>query len=226
MLAFFVLLQPRMKNISSIFFIFTFFFSNFLPLAQATEDLQLSSQAPPPKLPPLPILEEAALNRAGLHPQLVRRWQKHARLSAALPQLQVGFEQKALQQNTAVIQDSISVTSSGITVGPESNRIDQDLGRNRGLEVKAVWSLDALLFNRDELDISREARDLWLVRQRLLEDLHQHYYELQTLLLRMHADPALAQDPFERLKIAQAISHLESLTGERLFGFKSFNVHH
>ncbi|MFO1464449.1 MAG: hypothetical protein U1F66_11810 [bacterium] len=192
---------PGMK--SSLFLLVTLF---ALTSAQAAEPPLLY------QIPPLEKLEQAALGQSGLDPGKISRWDRNARRAVALPRLQVGYEQKAQNNNTAVIQDSISVTSSGVTIGPEANRVDQDFGNNRGFEVKAVWALDELLFNRDELEISREARDLLLVRYRLQEDLQQAYYELKTQLLRFELEPESAKDPFEILKAQQLMDRLNSLS--------------
>lgn len=171
----------------------------------------------PDSLPPLERLEQSALARAGLDPAKIGRWERNARRAVALPRLQVGYEQQSQNNNTAVIQDSISVTAAGITIGPESNRVDQDFGNDRGFEVKAVWALDELLFNRDELEISRESRDLYLLRGRLQEDLHHAYFELKSQLLRFELEPETAQDPFERLKAQQWMERLNSLSGGEFF---------
>lgn len=166
-----------------------------------------------PQLPSLQTLEEAALRRAGLQPQLIQSWEKRSRLAPALPRIQVGYEQKAQIQNTAIVQDSISVTSAGVSIGPESNRIDQDFGHNSGFEVKAVWALDELIFNHDQIDVSREARDLLIIRSQLIQDLHQTYYDLKTQLVRFQLEEGLAEDPLERLKAEQLTDKLNSLTG-------------
>lgn len=177
----------------------------------------LSAATLPESLPPLEKLEQATLSRSGLDPAKIGRWERNVRRAVALPRLQVGYEQKAQNNNTAVIQDSISVTSAGITIGPESNRIDQDFGNDRGFEVKAVWALDELLFNRGELDISRESRDLYLLRGRLLEELHQAYFELKSQLLRFDLEPESAEDPFEILKAQQLMAKINSLSGGEFY---------
>ncbi|MDX1387340.1 MAG: hypothetical protein R3257_07090, partial [bacterium] len=134
-------------------------------------------------LPSLEALERAVLKRAGLDPAQIRAWQRGVKFSAALPRIQVGWESKFLNQNTTIIQDSISVTSTGVNVGPESNRVDADFGNNQDFEFKAVWALDELLFNRNQLSISREARDLFFVRSKIIAELHENYFELKSLLL-------------------------------------------
>ncbi|MCP5468242.1 MAG: hypothetical protein H7A32_03140 [Deltaproteobacteria bacterium] len=166
----------------------------------------------PDQLPSFHLIEEAAFRYAGLDPKLIQQWDKGAKWAAALPRIQVGWERASLNQNTAIIQDSISVTSSGITIGPESNRIDQDLENNNEFEIKAVWSFNELLFNRDRLDISREARDLVMIRQRVTEELNLSYYTLKSQLIKMQIDPSLWEDPLERLKVEQVIDKLNSLT--------------
>lgn len=164
-------------------------------------------------LPPLASLEKIALKRAGLDPNDIRSWQRRSRYSAALPRIQVGWESAFVNQNTTIIQDSISVTSSGVAIGPESNRIDQDLKNNQDLEVKAVWALDELLFNRDQLDISREARDLLFVRNKLVEELQQSYYDLKALLIQLQLQPEPNLDPLTYIKFERLVDKLDSLTG-------------
>ncbi len=195
-----------------ILFLLTFAYFNNYPRIGFTA-LSNSPSINLSNLPPLELLEDAALKKAGLDTVLIHRWQKNVRRAVALPRIQIGYDQDAEIQSTNVIQDSISVTSTGVSIGPASNRLDQDLGQNRGFEVKAIWALDELLFNANELDVSREARDLMLVRNRLLEELHRVYYDLKAQLLRLQLEPELTQDPFEKLKTDQLSDRLNSLTG-------------
>lgn len=163
------------------------------------------------QLPALEELETAVLEYAGMDPRQIRNWEKKIRWSAALPRIQVGWESAFLNQNTNVIQDSVSVTSSGVTVGPESNRLDLDIQNNRNLEFTAVWALDELLFNREQLNISREARDLFFVRTRLLDELHQAYFDLKSLLLQPISGRG-SELPWA-LQVERKIEKLNSLTG-------------
>jgi hypothetical protein len=164
------------------------------------------------QLPPLEELEASVLQHAGLDPKRIQDWQRKSRWSAALPRVQVGLESNFLNQNTNVVQDNISVTSSGVTVGPESTRLDFDNRNNRDLEVRAVWALNELVFNPDQLNISREARDLFFVRTNLLEELHQTYFDLKSLLLQQEA-PHFSSDPQWALQVERRMGKLNSLTG-------------
>lgn len=163
-------------------------------------------------LPPLEDLEPYALKAAGLDPSRIQKWHRGVRWSAALPRIQVGWENKFINQNTNIIQDTISVTSSGVTVGPESSRLDADIENNRDFEIRAIWAFDELLFNRDQIAVSREARDLFFVRSKLLEELRETYYELKALLLEAQLSPD-SKGPYQRLKIENLSDKLNSLCG-------------
>lgn len=167
------------------------------------------------KLPPIEYLEEAALNYAGIHPHQYTALNKRARWSAALPRLQVGFDRDNQDNSTSIIEDNVSVTSGGVTIGPESNRIDNDFNNKSAFEVKAVWYLNELIFNQDALLISREARDSYLVRQKISMELHQAYYELKQLLLELNLNPQNL-NKITQLQIEQLIAKLNSLSGNAL----------
>ncbi len=164
-------------------------------------------------LPSLQTLEEIALRYAGLDPQRITDWEHDARWAPALPRLQVGWESNLINQNTTVIQDSVSVTSSGVNIGPASNRLDADFSNNQGMEVRALWELREVLFNPDQILISREARDLYVFRSRLREELQQAYFTLKETLQQLQQFPQTKRDPYLQIKIEQAIAKLDSLTG-------------
>jgi len=164
-------------------------------------------------LPPLETLEEVAFKWAGLDPRQIQSWEKRSRWAAALPDLQVGWESNFLNQNTTIIQDSISVTSSGVTIGPESNRLNADIKSDQDFEVRAIWSLNELIFNRDQLNISREARDLLFIRARLREELHRAYFDLKSLILATKNEPHSLKDHHMTLRIEQAVAQLNGITG-------------
>jgi len=69
------------------------------------------------------------------------------------------------------------VGSSGVTVGPNDSAYKQNANTDRGFEVKAVWYLNELIFNPDQMDISREARSIMRERQMVLAEVNRHYYE-------------------------------------------------
>jgi hypothetical protein len=163
--------------------------------------------------PTLRQLERAALQYSGMDPQEVLRWRSRSRWAAALPHVTVGYDQKADTQINNSIQDSVSVSSAGITVGPPESNFRQDDNFNRGFEVHATWALDELVFNRDSLNISAEARYRTLVRAQILDELHEAYFERKKLLLTSE-DPSVEVSPILlRLRLEELEAKLDSLTG-------------
>ncbi|MDO8494461.1 MAG: hypothetical protein Q7S68_03900 [Deltaproteobacteria bacterium] len=128
------------------------------------------------KFPSFDEVAKQALDYAELDPRAISRWKKNVRRAPLLPRLQAGF-QRQLENNLDIqLEDNVSVTSSGVTVGPTGT--DQNLTTNNDVnfEVKAVWYLDQLLFSQEDLDISQEARYLAQERRRVLEDVRRHYF--------------------------------------------------
>lgn len=168
------------------------------------------------KLPPLSYLEEAALEHAGLGTDKIKSFQKRSRWAAALPRVQVAWENSLTFNNTNTIEDNLSVTSAGVTIGPESSKVDQDWQDDKDFSVRAVWSFDELLFNRDELVVAREARDQYFIRKRLIDELQHHYFNLKALYLEAQLDPEAATDPLHALRMERHYLNLNSLSGRAL----------
>ncbi len=166
-------------------------------------------------------LEKAALTYAGIDPQEVRSWKSHAKWAAALPKVLVGYDQKSSAEINNTIQDSISVSSAGVTVGPPDSSLDQNNDFNRGFEVRATWDLGELVFNRDNLSISSESRSRTIVRNQVLDELHQAWFERKRLLLNMSDSPS----PTAKLKLEELEARLDSLTGGYFSQFNSGENH-
>src|SRR4029453_512401 len=93
------------------------------------------------------------------------------------------------------IQDSVSVSSAGVTVGPSESNFHQDQDFDRGFDIRATWHLDELVFNRDALSISAENRYRSVIRSQTLEELHQAYFERKRLLLMRNNLPPELPSP-------------------------------
>lgn len=159
--------------------------------------------------PTLFQLEQATLRYAGMETQEVSKWKSRARWAAALPKVMVGFEQRNAIQVNNTIQDSISVSSAGVTLGPPDSSFKEDNNFNRGFEVKATWELDQIIFNRDALNISSENRYRVVVRAQILDELHQVYFERKRILLRGGEE----KSPTTQLRLEELEAKLDSLTG-------------
>ncbi len=126
-------------------------------------------------------VQRSALAYHNLEEREVSRWKKRARLSALLPQFQVSYDRRVKNDIDIDISENIYVGSSGVTVGPDEGSYAQNANSDQSIGVKAVWYLGDLIFNPDQLDISRESRNLIRERQMLMSEVNRHYYERQRL---------------------------------------------
>lgn len=163
--------------------------------------------------PTLRQLEVATLKYSSLDPQEVMRWKSRAKWAKALPQVMVGYDQKFVNQINNTIQDSISVTSSNITVGPPQAQLNQNNNLNQGFEARATWSLDELIFNKDSLSISSESRYRTLMRSQVLDELYQVYFERKKLLLREGDKRREEFSSTIQFRLEELEARLDSLTG-------------
>lgn len=167
--------------------------------------------------PTLQQVADRALNYARLQPQNIRDWEKKARKSALLPRLQMGFERKNRNALDFNVEDSVSVSSGGIVVGPAESSQAQDILRDNDFEIKAVWYLDQLLFSKDHLEISQEARYLSAERERILTQVREAYFKRKYVLKEMEILRRSRAGRFKlelkELELAEAAAALDNLTG-------------
>lgn len=167
--------------------------------------------------PTLQQVADRVLNYARLQPKNIHEWEKKSRRSALFPRLQMGFERKMRHGLDLNVEDSVSVGSGGITVGPAQTQQTQDQLRDNDFEIKAVWYLDQLLFSRDHLDISQEARYLSLERERILAQAREAYFKRQFILKEMEmlkrSGASRLKQELKELELAEATAALDNLTG-------------
>jgi len=140
----------------------------------------------PPDAVPAQEPEIAEVHRAALAYQHMDRneaaqWKKKARLQALLPRFQVDYGQRALNDINVNVNENVYVGSSGVTVGPNDGTYSQKANYDQNFAVRAVWALNELIFNADQLAISREARDLTIERQKMLAEVNAHFFERMRL---------------------------------------------
>lgn len=177
--------------------------------------------APPEKIiecvskisPDISEVHKMALRYARLAPEDISRWKKNIKWSAALPRLQFGYERRLADAVAVGVQDSVSVTSAGSTVGPAASDMNQSFDRNNNIEVTLVWYLDELLFNRDELSISGEARSQINARREMLGEITDDYYELLRLVAIQKMRREAQRGGVLRLEIDRLAGRIGGFTG-------------
>ncbi len=126
-------------------------------------------------------VQRAALKHNNLDGREVARWKKRARLAALLPRFQFDYGMRRKVDVNVDVSENVYVGSSGVTVGPDDGQYSHNANSDQNIGVKAIWYLNELIFNPDQLDISRESRSLIRERQMLLAEVNKHYYERKRL---------------------------------------------
>ena len=146
-------------------------------------------------------LQRAAARLAEVHPELVRSWLRRAGKAALLPtmRVRVGRGLIELTRDTATTTMPLYTNTNDWTV-----------------EFEATWSLDRLVFDRNELRASREAQRVASHREELLTRVAQLYYARR----RMQVDALLQPDApaavDRALEIEELTAVLDGLTDNAL----------
>jgi hypothetical protein len=102
-----------------------------------------------------------------------------------------------------------------ITAGSFYRLVDQDEGRARdgALSLAYTWELGDLLYHPEEIDVLREAREVIELRDDVLDEITQLYFERRRVLIEL----AAAQTPEEalrlRLRAAELAAGIDAWTG-------------
>jgi hypothetical protein len=144
-------------------------------------------------------LQRAAARLAQVHPELVRSWLRRAGKAAILPTVRVRVG-RGLGELT---RD---------TVGAQIYTMTNDWR----FEVEATWSLDRLVFDRNELRSSREAQRLGSHREELLTRIAQLYYARRRLQVDAVVSPDAAGALDRALEIEELTAVLDGLTNNAL----------
>lgn len=159
-------------------------------------------------------VQDEAVRYLGFDQKEVDSWNKRSRWSAALPRLQTGFQRDLKDLVSLSSRDSVSVSGGNVTVGPTQNNFDQNFNQGTGIEIKAIWSLNELVFNRDTLAASSERRDWIRERHRVLQEVTEAYFTRKRLQkeLKQKGD-SMEMRERKKLLLDQMTATLDALTG-------------
>ncbi len=163
--------------------------------------------------PSVSALHHAVLAHAGLNGDLPAVWSKRAKWAAALPRLQLGVRRNLRDDVNLRLEDEVSVSGSGVVIGPRSSDFTERSDRNVQLDIRALWNLNELLFSPDAIFISREARERRDEQRRLLQQANQWISQWQVLMAaQCSADPRIPRTLVEQQRRFIA-AELDGLTG-------------
>jgi hypothetical protein len=155
--------------------------------------------------PSVTTLQRAAAEWAEVNPERVRSWLARVRKATLLPALRVrigrGLGGLAITRGTNGIE--------------RLSTVDSDTWR---FEIEATWHLDRLLFDSNELRLSREAQRVATRREQLATEVARVYFARRRLQVDSMLDTAAPQtlELDRTLAIEELTAILDGLTGNRL----------
>jgi hypothetical protein len=158
--------------------------------------------------PPIERVHRAALDYLDLGPARIGGMRRGVERRGWLPRMVLaGAASRDRDRGTDV--DEV------VTSGSLYRLVDQGEGRSHdgALSLAFTWELGDLLYHSEEIDISREAREVIELRDDVLDELTQLYFERRRVLIEL----AAAQTPEEalrlRLRAAELAAGIDAWTG-------------
>lgn len=171
-------------------------------LGSASRSAPASDPLPPD--PPVAEIRRRALARAGLHAERAEGLWRGLRNRAFWPELSLGFRVDADRDWT---RDADQSFVSGDT------RFLLDRGRGRGLDLEGTvgleWDLGGIAYPDRSVELSRELRLVVSLRDDVVDEIHQLYFERQSIRERLETDAAIL-DPNERARLLLRAGELEA----------------
>jgi hypothetical protein len=140
-------------------------------------------------------LQKAAARLAEVHPDRVRSWLHRAGVAALLPSLRASVGRGSGE----LVRDALN---QPIFTNSDTWRF----------EVQATWQLDRLVFDRNELRVSREAQRVGARREELLTRVAQLYFARRRLILDATKQPDAPNASDRALDIDELTAVLDGLT--------------
>ena len=159
----------------------------------------------------------AALEFANYDEKDVAKWKRNVRKRHLLPDISVTTGTRQWPSDRyGVVRN---VDRFGISDYDDINRNDKisDLDR---LEVEVAWSLKELMFDREQVDISEEARDRATQRNELIEKITEIYFDRIQLLVtnQLHGSSLERNEKIKlQLELVESTQLLNELCGEQIF---------
>jgi hypothetical protein len=178
-------------------------------IAEAPARPPAPAQAPLPGAPPVGALHGAALRWQGLEPERAQDMWRRLSRRGWLPELDVSV---GYLDELARARDYDESFVSGDT--RSLNDSHRGRGRDVDLVVSLSWDLGDTVFAADEVDVSRELRSVIALRDDVLDEVTQLYFERERVLARLaQAPPADPEREALALRAEELAASLDAWTG-------------
>jgi len=161
--------------------------------------------------PPVEAVHRVALRYLDLGAGRFASLQERVRRRRLLPELEIGGEYGGFRARDRD-QDDVVFSS-----GDRHLLVDRLAERGRDFEVGASlrWDLSGPVYDPEEIDVSKEVRELIELRDEVLDEINQLYFERRRVLLERArlAEPDGAEGDRLRLRAAELAAGLDAWTG-------------
>ena len=167
--------------------------------------------------PPLEEVVAAALSYADYRRHETEKWKANVRRRHLIPQLEIGLRSRegTVDRNERVVHvDRFGVAKL------DDLREDDDIESLDDFRVELRWNLTNLLFDRDQVSISRESRGRADQRNDLISKISKLYYDRLDMLIeeKLEGDHLELRERIKlELRIRETTDLLNQLCGQNLF---------
>ena len=156
-----------------------------------------------------------AADYAKANPAMVDRWLSASRTFAALPEVTLeygvkdgwdqGFFYRAEDGSDLLLADQEPVALL------DDAGVDQD----RTYKVRAKWELDKLVMSSERIRVLQEAQDIAKLRDKVLQDITELYFERRRLQVEMLLKPSsdIKKQVRDTLQLQELTAGIDALTG-------------
>jgi len=189
--------------------------------------------------PSVQEIQEVAMRFAEVHPDLIEGWRKGAKYRALLPEFTMtidqgrkfysryeDIDQRKLRNWTELEDKSQTSPNTLYDIYDKArtrdeqelltrSRLEDQRTHDRDLRLKFQWDLGDFLYNKEQVRISDEARDLVELRNDVLEEVTQFYFQRRNAQIDLLLSPP--EDLRDRLRLElqlqEVTANIDYLTG-------------
>ncbi len=148
-------------------------------------------------------LQRAAIRYTEVNPDKIVNWRRQAAFKAFLPEVSVGYDKDIYR----TIASSTSGGKTTFTIGPDDE--------SYGWDVSLKWDLGDLIYNDDQTSIDSRSKLMVQLRNDVLTQLNQAYFERKRLQAELIKYPDKTSPTYQEreLKIEELTAQIDALTG-------------
>jgi hypothetical protein len=181
------------------------------PLALPATPGPLQSEAELRREPEVGAVQRAALHYLELGSDRLRRLERNVARRGFLPELSIHGDYRGFRARDEDHDDTVFSSGSRFAL------LDRQHERGRNFEVGALlrWDLGDTVYHPEEIDVSKEVRELIELRDEVLDEINQLYFERRRVLLERAQLPDPASTEAERLvlRARELSAGLDAWTG-------------